>query len=257
MPGVQAGRHKVSCRGILLDKDGTLLDFMALWGEWAVTLLDLLDSHLELIGAERIGSRSALLGLKLDEQQQLADYDKAGPLAMGSEEEVTALLAWQLYAAGVPWNEALMQVRQFSSSAMIELKRRRNARPMPGLSSFLTACKEQGIQLAVVTSDTTAAAREHLSWMGIEHYFGAVIGRDRVSIGKPFPDMALLACQELGILPEEAVVVGDSNGDMQMGKQAGVQLAIGLAPEGGGEAYLLDADVIIRSFSEIQVVEEA
>lgn len=254
---VQAGERRASCQAILFDKDGTLLDFMALWGEWAMTLLDLLDGHLEMIGAKRIDSKSALLGLKLDDRCQITDYDKAGPLAMGSEEEVTALLAWQLYAAGVPWNEALIQVRQLSSSAMIELKKRRNARPMPGLEAFLSACHAREIRLAVVTSDTTEAAREHLSWMGIEHYFGAIIGRDRVSIGKPFPEMALLACHELGVPPEHTVVVGDSNGDMQMGKQAGVQLTIGIAPDGEGESYLLDADVVIRSFMEMKVIEEA
>lgn len=254
---VQAGQKAVSCQAILFDKDGTLLDFMALWGEWAMALLDLLDGHLEMMGAPRIASREALLGIQLDDRQQIAGYDKTGPLAMGSEEEVTALLAWQLYAAGVPWNEALIQVRQFSSSAMIELKKRRNARPMPGLEAILNDCQGQGVQLAVVTSDTTEAAREHLSWMGIERYFGAIIGRDRVSLGKPFPEMAELACRELGISPEQAIVVGDSNGDMQMGKQAGVQMTVGLAPDGGGEAYLLDADVIIRSFLEMKVLKEA
>ncbi|WP_460327656.1 HAD family hydrolase [Paenibacillus sp. YSY-4.3] len=254
---VQAGECRVSCQAILFDKDGTLLDFMALWGEWAMTLLDLLDGHLELMGARRIDSRAALLGLKLDEQQQIEDYDKTGPLAMGSEEEVTALLAWQLYAAGVPWNEALIQVRQFSSSAMIELKKRRNARPMLGLEAFLEACQGQGVRLAVVTSDTTEAAREHLNWMGIAHYFDVIVGRDRVSLGKPFPEMAVLACRELGVAPEHAVVVGDSNGDMQMGKQAGARMTVGLAPDGGGESYLLDADVVIRSFLEMRVLKEA
>ncbi|MUG45397.1 HAD family hydrolase [Paenibacillus woosongensis] len=254
---VQAGDRSVPCQAILFDKDGTLLDFMALWGEWAMTLLDLLDSHLELLGARRIDSRAALLGLKLDERQQIEDYDKTGPLAMGSEEEVTALLAWQLYAAGVPWNEALIQVRQFSSSAMIELRKRRNARPMPGLAALLEASQSQGIRLAVVTSDTTEAASEHLSWMGIERYFDVVVGRDRVSLGKPFPEMAVLACRELGVSPEHAIVVGDSNGDMQMGKQAGVRMTVGLAPDGGGESYLLDADAVIRSFREMKVLEEA
>ncbi|WP_425464181.1 HAD family hydrolase [Paenibacillus lentus] len=254
---VQAGERRASCEAILFDKDGTLLDFMALWGEWAMRLLDLLDGHLEMMGARRIDSKADLLGLRLDDRQRVTDYDKAGPLAMGSEEEVTALLAWQLYAAGVPWNEALIQIRQLSSSAMIELKKHKNARPLPGLEVFLNACRERNIRLAVVTSDTTEAAREHLSWMGIEHYFAAIIGRDQVNFGKPFPEMALLACEELGIPPELAIVIGDSNGDMQMGKQAGVQMTVGLAPEGGGETYLLDADVIVHSFFEMQVLEEA
>lgn len=83
--------------------------------------------------------------------------------------------------------------------------------------------------MAVVTADETAAAESHLRWLGIRQYFTAVIGTDQVEQGKPFPDMALLACQRLGVSPAEAAVIGDTNGDMRMAKAAGAAAAIGLA----------------------------
>lgn len=69
--------------------------------------------------------------------------------------------------------------------------------------------------------------------------------------------MALLACRELGLPPSEAVVIGDSNADMQMGKRAGAVMTIGVAEEYGEDAqeasYLRDADVIIAGYGELTI----
>lgn len=255
MPGIEVQGRTVPCAGLLFDKDGTLLHFMDMWGGWAEALTELVDSHLAVMGAQRLGAKASLLGLQYDETGQAVNYDKTGPLAMGTVEEVTALLAWQLYAAGVPWNEALLQIRQLSASAMLELRKHRPAHPMPGLHQLLDACKGAGIRLGVVTSDTTGDATEHLEWMGIRSCFQSIVGRDRVSLGKPDPEMVLLACRELGISHESVVVIGDSNADMQMGRHVGVPLTIGITEEDHAATYLLDADLIIRSYEEIRVIK--
>lgn len=109
------------------------------------------------------------------------------------------------------------------------------------------------MKLAVVTSDSTEAAQEHLEWMGLTSYFDEIIGHDRVTYGKPDPEMAETACALLGLSPADVVVIGDSNGDMQMGKRAGVRLAIGFAPEPERSGHLLDADKVVRGYKELEV----
>lgn len=255
MPAVRVIDRLVPCRGIIFDKDGTLLDFMQLWGDWANTLTELLESHLAVLGGQLTGPENRLLGLLRDDKGRVTGYDRTGPLAMGTEEEVISLLAWQLYVAGVPWNEAVVQVRQFSASAMVEVEKQRHASPMPGLLDFLFACRKAGIQLGVATSDTTAEAAKHLEWMGIDGYFQSVVGRDRVVKGKPDPEMAVLAMRELRVAPEECIVIGDSNADMAMGRKAGALLNIGIAPDGGGASYLLDADIIVRNYLEMTALQ--
>ncbi|WP_334075620.1 HAD family hydrolase [Paenibacillus sp. A14] len=252
MPAIRIHDRAVPCRGILFDKDGTLLDFLQLWGNWARTLTELLVAHLGVLGAELPVPKRRLIGLQYNAEGQVSGYDKTGPLAMGTEEEMTALLAWQLYATGVPWNEALVQVRQFSVSAMVEVEKHRSAQPLPGLSDFLNSCERAGLRLGVVTSDTTSEALKHLGWLGFRGRFQSVVGRERVVKGKPDPEMAFLAMRELGIAPEECIVIGDSNADMVMGKQAGVALTIGIAPDGEGPSYLLDADHIISSYRSLE-----
>lgn len=257
MATIEAHGHKAVCRAILFDKDGTLLNFMGLWGSWAAALTDLMERKLTELGSPGGLNKAVLLGLQTDERNRVIGYDKTGPVAMGTEEEVIALLASTLYAAGVPWNEAVTTVRELNAAAMTDLKRRREAVPLPGLREFLQSCREAGVKLAVVTSDSTSEALEHLEWMGIREAFASVVGRDRVTRGKPGADMALLACRELGVLPSEAVVIGDSNADMQMGKRAGVGMIIGVAEDYSedeqGASYLRDADVIIAGYGELTI----
>lgn len=257
MATIETHGHQAACRAILFDKDGTLLNFMGLWGGWAVALTGLMERKLSELGSPGSLNKAGLLGLHTDGENRVIGYDKTGPVAMGTEEEVIALLASTLYAAGLPWNEAITAVRELNASAMADLKRRREAVPLPGLREFLQDCLNAGLKLAVVTSDSTSEALEHLEWMGIRDAFVSIVGRDRVTRGKPGPDMALLACRELGLQPGEAVVIGDSNADMQMGKRAGVAMTIGVAEDysedAQGAGYLRDADVIIAGYRELTI----
>jgi phosphoglycolate phosphatase len=256
MSMLQIHGKQVTCRGILFDKDGTLLDFLQLWGPWAESLLNQLESQLSELGASFTVEREQVLGTVRNREGHLIGYDLQGPLAIATVDESNGLLAGQLYAAGMPWNEAITTIRHFSSLAMDEVRQRKMAEPMPGLRAFLQSCQEASIPMAVVTSDNTAAAEEHMEWMGIRSYFTSIVGSDRVTKGKPDGEAAVLACRELHILPKEAVVIGDSNGDMQMGRNAGASYMIGFCPEVGGSDYLHEADDVIQGYNELKIISE-
>lgn len=222
------GNYPVSA--ILFDKDGTLLQFISLWGSWGECFLTQFNRKLEQRGLRFPEQHlSSLLGTVHDAAGQIIDYDRNGPLAMGTMSDLYAILSWQGYTLGLSWAEAVELVDSCRNVADAMLEQSRPVRPLSGLVPFLDACVAQGIPMAVVTADETAAAENHLCWMGIRQYFTAVIGTDQVERGKPFPDMALLACQRLGVSPAEAAVIGDTNGDMRMAKAAGAAVAIGIA----------------------------
>jgi phosphoglycolate phosphatase len=252
MPVLHINDDCIPCSGILFDKDGTLLDLLATWGNWAELVLRGMEDQLTVMGTDFIVDRSKVLGTQHDAAGKLIGYDPAGPLTMATEEESYGVLAWQLYAAGVPWNEALTRVKSIAKDAMYELRKRRTAQPLEGLHSFLEQCAAASLKLGVVTSDGAKTTYEHLDWLGIAHYFDSVVTRDRVLNGKPAPEMAELACRELGLSPEVTIIIGDSNADMQLGKGAGLRLAVGISSM-GDEKHLIDADVIISSFNELRI----
>jgi phosphoglycolate phosphatase len=222
------GEHPISA--ILFDKDGTLLEFVSLWGSWGECFLARFSRQLEEHGLEFPAQHlTSLLGTVHDAEGRIIDYDRNGPLAMGTMNDLYAILSWQGYLLGLSWAESMELTDRCRQEADALMEQSKPVLPLPGLLHFLEECAAEGIPLAVVTADETAAAENHLRWLGIRGYFSAVIGTDQVERGKPFPDMALLACERLGIQPAEAAVIGDTNGDMRMAKAAGAAVAIGIA----------------------------
>lgn len=222
------GEHSISA--ILFDKDGTLLEFVSLWGSWGECFLARFSRQLEERGLEfPAQDLASLLGTVHDTNGRIIDYDRNGPLAMGTMSDLYAILSWQGYLLGLSWAESMELTDRCRQEADALMEQSKPVLPLPGLLHFLDGCAAEGIPLAVVTADETAAAEKHLRWLGIRGYFSAVIGTDQVERGKPFPDMALLACERLGIQPAEAAVIGDTNGDMRMAKAAGAAVAIGIA----------------------------
>ena len=70
--------------------------------------------------------------------------------------------------------------------------------------------KENGYKTIVATSSSRARANMILQAANIGHYFDDTICGDEVRNGKPNPEIFLTACEKLGITPEEALVLEDS-----------------------------------------------
>lgn len=80
----------------------------------------------------------------------------------------------------------------------------------------------RGHPLGVVTSKMNDIMHRGLEHAGIAHLMSVAVGCDSCSKHKPDPEPVLLALEELGYEPHEAVYVGDSPHDMHAGRAAGV-----------------------------------
>ncbi|OKP89587.1 hypothetical protein A3844_06310 [Paenibacillus helianthi] len=267
MPELITPQGNQSISAILFDKDGTLLQFVSLWGSWSECFLGQFTRQLQQRGLEFPAQhRPSLLGTIHDAEGRITDYDRNGPLAMGTMSDLYAILCWQGYLLGLSWAESMELVDHCRREADAMLERSRPVLPLPGLLRFLDDCAASGILLAVVTADETAAAENHLRWLGIRDYFSVVIGTDQAERGKPFPDMVLLACTRLGVQPAAAAVIGDTNGDMRMSKAAGAAVAIGITGEADAAGVdsdadvgviLPDADILVQSYTELSIRRNA
>ena len=90
-----------------------------------------------------------------------------------------------------------------------------------GVKEALTRLRQSGYILGVVSSRHMLSLLQICDLQGITEYFTTIYGVDRVNRPKPAPDTVLLALKELGISPEESLVVGDTVFDLLMGRNAG------------------------------------
>jgi phosphoglycolate phosphatase len=73
---------------------------------------------------------------------------------------------------------------------------------------------------------------------------------------KPDPALFLQACQELGVEPAAALMVGDSAGDIEMARRAGAAGCIGISWRASEIGHLKGADAIVTQLDEINLLEE-
>jgi phosphoglycolate phosphatase len=102
----------------------------------------------------------------------------------------------------------------------------------------------------VATADNHAPAAATLAGLGVASLVEAIIGADDGLPVKPAPDAVLEICRRLGVTPAQAVMIGDTPVDMQMGRSAGAGLVVGVT-SGVYPAELLTpyADVVLPSIA--------
>ena len=99
-----------------------------------------------------------------------------------------------------------------------------NQTPSPlfdGVEKVLSHLQKMNYQLAVATGKSRKGLDRVWQEVSVAHYFMASRCADE-SQSKPAPHMVLEILEELKIAPQQAVVVGDTEFDMEMAQRAGV-----------------------------------
>jgi phosphoglycolate phosphatase len=107
----------------------------------------------------------------------------------------------------------------------------------PGMREVLDAGRDNGLELAIVTTKRVDIATHLLEVRGLTQHFRAVVGGDSTPHHKPHPAPAQLALATLGVAPDHAVVVGDTTFDVEMAHAAGCR-AVGVTWGYGGAETL-------------------
>ena len=98
-----------------------------------------------------------------------------------------------------------------------------------GATALLHRLAGAGIALGVVTNKVEQGARMVLDIEDWSSRFGVVVGRDTPNAAaKPSPRAALHALEVLGVAPDRAAFVGDTEFDVRCGSAAGMRYVIAL-----------------------------
>ncbi len=96
----------------------------------------------------------------------------------------------------------------------------------PGTRELLEALTKRGLKLGLVSNKPHELTLITLQKLGLFHYFSAILGGDSTQNKKPNPDPLLAVLREMGVSPEEAVMVGDSSVDLEAARAAGMRVGL-------------------------------
>jgi phosphoglycolate phosphatase len=231
-------------RGVLFDKDGTLLDFHATW-------MPAYRAGAEIL-CRRAGRRELLAPLLEAGGFDAGSgrCDPASPLACGTTPELIRIWAPLL---GDDDHGALERiVEEVYATRAVE-----GAVPVTDLGALFERLADAGYALGVATNDREATARATLDRLGADTRIGFVCGADSGHGAKPGPGMARAFCGALGLEARHVVVVGDTLHDLDMGRAAGAGLVVGvLTGAATREALAPHADHVIADISALPALLE-
>lgn len=109
---------------------------------------------------------------------------------------------------------------------------------------------------AVISNKRESLSRKLLDKLGLAKYFDIILGSDSVEEKKPSPKPIMKVLESFSFRPDEAVIVGDSNYDIDAGKAAGTK-TIAVSYGFRDVVLLKGADFIIGDITElVQVLSE-
>ncbi|MFC5384825.1 HAD family hydrolase [Aquamicrobium segne] len=224
-------------KGILFDKDGTLIDFHATWAQ--------------------VAEEMALEAAK-------GNQDKADTMliAGGLDPVTRSFMADSIFAAGTNLDIIELWFPELSRAEQLETLEEFNqmtadkgavfAVALPGIIDALNRLHTQRFRLGVATNDSTLGCEKTLAALGIAQLFEAAYGYDAVANAKPAPDTVRAFCDLTGLKPAEIAMIGDNRHDLDMARAGGCGLAIGVLSGTGTRASLSPlADVVLESVADL------
>jgi phosphoglycolate phosphatase len=224
-------------KGILLDKDGTLIDFHATWHSIADRMA------LEAAGGERAVADALMekAGYDLAERRFLSD----SVFAAGTNADIVDLWFPHLDRDGRRERVAYFDRVTAGEGAAAAVA-------VPGVLEAIRSMRAAGLRIGLATNDSTRGAEQTLVALGVAQLFDAAFGYDAVANPKPAGDVVVAFADMAGLKPQQVAMVGDNRHDLEAGRAAGAGLVVAvLSGTGTREALAPLADVILDSVADL------
>jgi len=122
----------------------------------------------------------------------------------------------------------------------------------PHVAETLKELHQLGVTITIASSRSRASLMEFVEEFGFVDIVSLVLGADDVKEAKPHPEPVLQTLRLMGFEPKEAIVVGDTWYDIEMGCRAGAK-TIGVTYGNGTREQMLEhgADYVFDDFAEL------
>lgn len=177
---------------VIFDMDGVIFD----------------SERLVLECWEKIGAKYHLEGIR-----------EAFLPCIGTNRVKTKELVLERYGENFPYDEFRAQ-----ASALFHEITDQGGLPMKaGVRELLQYLQECEILIALASSTRLEIVTQELKQAGLYEYFRVVMGGDQLKHSKPEPDIYLMTCERLGVLPTYAYAIEDSYNGIRSAYRAGMK----------------------------------
>lgn len=233
---------------IAFDKDGTLLDF-SMYVPIMIKRAELICQRYHLDAKHR-DKLEELLGLDPHTHKVIV----GGAIHM---ERVSVIEQVFNYLSTQQVSSSMETVSELFTTVDDIVNMANHVNPYKGVKQLLHPLKKKGIKTIIITHDSTEPAIKQLKAAELADYFEIILGMDLNSPykRKPSPAMLHYACKKLDISVKKSLVVGDSNSDLLVAKNADALGSIGVTSGRYPADVLTDADVILDSVADIEIID--
>ncbi len=226
-------RSVAAIKGLLFDKDGTLLDYFRTW----------VPINREITAYAAQGD-TALQRRMLSAGGHNPDTDHitAGSILAGGTMDAIVEMLRREADNSVPADLHESVARMFAEGGA------RSSVLIDGVLDVSRLLKSRGYRMGIATNDTMAGLEASLARHGILNAYEFTCGCDSGFGGKPGPGMVLGFAKATGLAPHDVAVIGDSIHDLEMAHAAGAGLAIAVLSGTAGREHLeAHADLVLDS----------
>lgn len=126
------------------------------------------------------------------------------------------------------------------------------SRVFDGVIPFLDAIGQEGVKVAVVTNKLLSFSHRLLERSQLSAYFDVVVGGDTLPVLKPDPAPLRHALEQLGGVVTQALMIGDSETDINSARAAGIPcVAVSYGYNHGKPIRAQGADLVVDSLTEL------
>lgn len=230
-------------KGILFDKDGTLIDF-SLWRNAGIETIKNILKENEIEDEELFNALQRSIGITEN------GVEPFGALSYKTHDEVAAELHFLISKYK---NIEFVKFKKRVSQLLRDEVLREDVvfKPITDLHILFDFLKDNDIKVGLATADTMRSAMHMIDKLKLHDKLDFIGAHDGTTKQKPHQETCEKFCNMYSLKPSEVAVIGDTYSDMLFAKNCNA-IAIGVLSGVSSEYNLRDvADIIVPSIESL------
>ncbi|MFM7427689.1 MAG: HAD family hydrolase [Elainella sp.] len=231
-------------RAVVFDKDGTLARSESFLSRLAHHRAQLIHAQVPVAQVELLRAFGIEAG----------QINPAGLMAVGTRLENEMAAAAYIAATGKGWVEACDLARSLFQAADPVTAKAEQTPLISGSLELIQQLTQAQVRLAILSSDSQTQVEAFVRQYNLEPYFQVALGVDWQHPHKADPELLQTLFTQLAVTPTQTLMIGDSQLDVLVARQAGMAGCIGFSGGWTLPSPQLTADVVIDRLGKIELL---